>query len=482
MTPGHNDREDPHISAFVALVALYIAWLLALWFFAREINIFTGSMAWVITKPFALLAGTLDALTTAGSGAGDMLRRTLPGRWFLTEPEVVVRFLESADYAGMDPEQKHLVSAVAGRCLALVSVPCLLAMAVAGRSLRPDEAYRTRHDLDSIIRHHAGHWTAARYASVVNPMDRPETEGAAIAAETRKRRETALAANDNGDKDRNGEEAGTASGLLAMTVVPQALPAWGRALRPEEWLDAQGIEWDDENCDLDEVEAALAGQLRRPWTGWASLAIHERALAAIFVLFNAYRRDEAEALLDDLAVLDSARGVHIGMKQAIKEEKGLPARIDAVLGSPDAAAAPEGGKSMMDVADAHAWVETAMVAMYVEARRGKGILASARFIWLKRCDRTLWYALNNTGGNACMAECAGIMAHYKAETQFGMPVARPYVGQAAKALVIDYLDLDEERVAKRREKKQRARSVADEVRQEADLARRLREHASRNGG
>jgi hypothetical protein len=370
----------------------------------------------------------------------------------------VATYLESADYSHMTPGLKSYVGGVAGRCLSLFTVPCLVLAAFAGRKLRPDEIYRTYHSLDSLIRHHSEHWSAARFARTINPLRQPDITHAGILQEKKKR------------VDGIAGTPATGSFLLPGIVTPQALPTWARSVRPEEWLDAQGLDWSDEYCDLDEVSEALAGQLRSCWKGWRSLDIHHKALAAIFILFNVFRTKEAEALIDDLAVIYAERGIHVGMKKAIREEEGLLARIDSIIGSPDAARAIEDGRAMKDVADGHAWIETAMVGMLQESRAGKGILASARFLWLKQCDRTLWYALNNLGGNTYMIECAGIMAHFRAEQQFGFPIATPYVRQAARALVIDYLDLDEKRVAKRREDKEKRRNIADRVRSEVQMA------------
>ena len=77
--------------------------------------------------------------------------------------------------------------------------------------------------------------------------------------------------------------------------------------------------------------------------------------------------------------------------------------------------------------------------MLLKISRRHGVMASAMFIWLKPTDRTLWYAMNNTGmdtsaGGAFHAECAGIMSHYQAEKTLGKKILFPVVDYAIDGL------------------------------------------------
>jgi intracellular multiplication protein IcmP len=441
--PASGDREDPQVNFLIAVAMIFALYLLITYLLDDEIRIFHGYLAWLVVKPFALLAGLADGSFMAGTFVDQQL---------LAPAGTAARFLEANDVALMSDEQRDLVMTIAGRCISIIAIPALLAGAFAVRQLRPDERYHTQHTLDTMIREHAENWSAARFARFFNPADQPETDGKEILAEARARRDAAAARQDEAP-----------SRLLAPAPEAVRPPTWGRSMRPEEWLDAHGIAWRDDACDSEAVMSALSDQLQRPWKGLEALELHERALVAVFALFNAYKREAAEALVDDLAVLFAERGLKNGMTRAIREETGLVARIDATLASEDAA-------PLVKVAERHAWVETAMIGMFVESRRAKGILASARFLWLKTVDRTMWYALNNAGGNAMMIEAAGISAHYKAEMQFGFPLRQPFVGQAAKALLLDYLDLADDRVKRRAERRAREGRLADDVLADIRLA------------
>lgn len=96
----------------------------------------------------------------------------------------------------------------------------------------------------------------------------------------------------------------------------------------------------------------------------------------------------------------------------------------------------------MAVCDKHAFVGTAMMNLYDWAKSGGGVLASAEFIWLKPCDRTLWYALNSHGGRVPHIEGAGIFAHWRAEQAYHRPLQDPYVAEAVTG-IFDYFNQKE---------------------------------------
>ena len=144
------------------------------------------------------------------------------------------------------------------------------------------------------------------------------------------------------------------------------------------------------------------------------------------------------------------------MDEAILARSRFLARIEGILGGPP-------GCRMLEIANRHAWQETAFPAMLSVARKDRGVLPSAAFIWLKSEDRPLWYILNNVGSEATMVEAAGAMSHFRAELQIGKPIRRPAVRQAARALLEDYLDLTPQRVAARRRREELGRSAGEEI-------------------
>ena len=91
-----------------------------------------------------------------------------------------------------------------------------------------------------------------------------------------------------------------------------------------------------------------------------------------------------------------------------------------------------------------------MMGMLQAARKDRGVISTASFIWLKREDRCLWQALNAVGNAVAFAEAAAVCAHYRAERQAGLPLRRPSAFQASRSLVQDYLDLENPRNSRRR--------------------------------
>lgn len=312
------------------------------------------------------------------------------------------------------------------------------AVAVAGRMIRPDLHYRRQHTLDTIISEHAVNWPAARWATVVNPqniIDPPYVHPTA-------------------DSPAGAGESPHVSEMLPGITAPLEPGPWMRPLAPQEWMEQHAIPWSDNHCDHEHVDSVLAAQLRTRWQGLDKLTHAERALVACLALFNDGQRDETERLADRLSTVFAEQAVHhlsdgqasTGkpvMETIIRQDSGLQREIDHILAS-------DAGAAVAAHAEPHFWAETAILAMWENSREGRGVLPSARFLWFKSIDRTLWYAINVAGGNARYVECAGIWSHYLAETQLRSPLCIPHVRQARRALIHDYLDLHPARVALRK--------------------------------
>ena len=144
------------------------------------------------------------------------------------------------------------------------------------------------------------------------------------------------------------------------------------------------------------------------------------------------------------------------MDDAILAEQGMMARIDKI-------AIGRQGKMLANNGLHHAWVESAFPTFLGFARKDRGVLPSAAFLWLKAEDRRMWYIMNSVGNEAVMAEAAGAIAHSRAETQIGKPLRRPAVYQAARALLEDYLDITPERVTSRHQREIRRRTPGQQI-------------------
>lgn len=76
----------------------------------------------------------------------------------------------------------------------------------------------------------------------------------------------------------------------------------------------------------------------------------------------------------------------------------------------------------------------------LERARKYNVLPSASFVWLKPMDRQAFYALNNLGRPGAWTECAGNIAHYRAEVLAGEPIREPRVQPAVDALIRELVD------------------------------------------
>lgn len=452
--PQSGEGESERLLIFVGLLLILI--FIGIAAFDHLFKAVLGAIAWVHVAPFAELARLWPDVETV----------PYIGPFLFGDARNAADFLERGGFAYMNNNQMMLALTIAGRCAWPVYLPVMIWVTLSGSTLRPDLKYRTYYSLQQMIETQAKNWWAARFMSYTNPWDAADISTATIAQER-------IGA------ERKAQQA--EHGFFRATLPPPRICGWQRALRPEEWLvlhgacrnpeaEARGrqsgwnlvladLEARDtwEQIDIDTLEELLAAQLRMPWSGFGPLKPHQKALCAVMALFYAYDVDGGNALVGDLAaVFDGIRADGSQMDAAILREKGMMPRIEAILAS-------DAGRNLRKVADRHAWLETAFPAMLTVARKDRGVLPSAVFIWLKRVDRGLWYILNSVGSEAIMVEAAGAMAHYRSEVQFEQPILRPATFQAARALLEDYLDVTPERIDMRHTKAERARSPAERM-------------------
>ena len=379
-------------------------------------------------KPFGFLADHMDWLLAAPYFGKALF---VPASFAHGVP------MEFEAVAALSAESREFVMAGSGAAAAVLYGPCFVWMAASCRVFRPDLAHRTVHDLASLVGSQCKRWPQARYASrFLNLM---------------------YGTGNASSSDVNAEHAYRQAGQLVWTEPPPLLPPHSScSLRPEDWLEAQGYVsrrgrssdlLSDEDCERlseDGLCEAFEKQLGKPWKGFARLAPCKRALAAAFACFHNYESEKGHDLMNRLSMLAVGRAAdRFGMDEAISRDSRLSAEIDKILDSSRSC-------DLSAVAMRHAWETTAMIAMLAAARKDRGVLSSASFLWLKREDRGLWYALNNAGNAAIMAEAAGALAHFRAERQIGRPLRRPATRQAASAFLANYFDVAPERVAKRR--------------------------------
>ncbi len=455
---GPNADQESMRWVFISIALLLIA-LYAWMFLQPEINVLTGLIGWAHVYPYAMAARAVPALETV----------PVLGPHLFQYANDALTFLEYGNYVNMDPDKRASLLTIAGRCGFPLYVPIILIAGTLGRSFRPDVAYRGGYTLETMIRTQSEHWLTSRVSRHVNPLKVPEVSAVSLSRAVLGRRR----------KLKNPEGAGA---LISLETPPDRQGAWQRALRPEEWLLGMGMCFSEEHAlaaekkaweypnklleardtwpatDIGSLSELLSAQMRTPWSGFERLRPSHQALCAVMASFYGYDLKSGNALLNELGAVHDAIGAKAGgMDAAILAEEGLMPRLRKVLDG-------KHGKALAEIAARHAWVESAFPAMLQVARKDRGVLPAAAFLWLKGEDRLLWYILDNVGSDAVMIESAGAMAHYKAETQIGLPIRRPAVFQAARALREDYLDVTEARLRMRAIKRELAMTPEERIR------------------
>lgn len=204
--------------------------------------------------------------------------------------------------------------------------------------------------------------------------------------------------------------------------VPAELPLFAEALGPEEWLAYNSIPAPDGKIDEAAAAAAFEKQLGERWAGPQSLKPYQQILLAAFMLKAARKRSEADDMLGRLALCWSERGLRLGRDRSLLREARRILRDKNIA-----------EKTLKQV-NRHAYVTTALLRALHFARNEGGVLAPAQFLWLRGHDRALWYPLNNLGRQSFHTEALGAMAHFKAERMTQRPIPVPKVTDAVQTL------------------------------------------------
>lgn len=165
------------------------------------------------------------------------------------------------------------------------------------------------------------------------------------------------------------------------------------------------------------AEKALIKQLGNGWAPLPRLKTYVRVLFAMFVLHGNKTKGS-------LQIREAVARLYADTADAKKRDAALEELVKGVLADDKAT------KPYLELAERHAYVATALIAVLRDVRKRQGVLASAEFVWLKKIDRDLWYAMNDTGRNAYHIESAGIFAHYFYENVSKRAQAEPKVDNA----------------------------------------------------
>ncbi len=206
-------------------------------------------------------------------------------------------------------------------------------------------------------------------------------------------------------------------------AVPAKLPLFAEALSPEEWVAYNEVPYEKGVVNFPKAYKGMLKQLGHRWQGPLKLPIYAQGLYAVFALKHIRKREEAEDLLNKMALSWSAR-------RGFKPSMGLVSYIKKTIKNPAI-----GGK-LKPYADQHAFNTTALLRCLARAREEGGVIAPATFLWLRGVNRTLWYPLNNLGRRSYHAEASGAMVHYTYELIAGQKIPTPKFDDAIEGLEI----------------------------------------------
>lgn len=199
------------------------------------------------------------------------------------------------------------------------------------------------------------------------------------------------------------------------------------AKTPSEWMHDLGLKVRVNHAGIlpeesrQAVEKAFAKQLGAGWAPVPRLKLHVRVLLAMFTSHG----NKAKGALQ---LREGIARLYADVHDAKKRDAALEEIIKPFL------ADEKGMADYVKIAERHAYVCTALIAILREVRKRQGVLASAEFVWLKKIDRDLWYGMNDTGRNAYHIESGGIFSHYFYENVSKRSHVEPKVESAVLGL------------------------------------------------
>lgn len=270
-----------------------------------------------------------------------------------------------------------LVSEAVGRVVAIPVTIAIAAMALIVRTRMKGDGFKNKYKLTDYIAYQSLHWGTLVPSARYNP--------------------------DGGDKrtapSKNPSDWMHDLGLKVVLGPGDKLPEAARL----------------------KAEKEFERQLGNGWGPLNGLKVYARVLFIMFAAHGAKLKGSYK-LREDIA------RTYADIKDPAKRDKHLEELIAPFM-EQEAKLKP-----FLDIANRHAYVVTALIAVLKQVRKKQGVLASAEFVWLKAIDRDLWYGMNNTGRRAFMVESAGSICHYQYEVVLRRPIPEPKVEEAILGL------------------------------------------------
>lgn len=198
---------------------------------------------------------------------------------------------------------------------------------------------------------------------------------------------------------------------------------------------AKGLKNYQRSLIIDEsiLETEFINQLGKKFTDIDSLTNYHKALIAVFISF-AQENEETkcnpfkEAAFELLEQFNRSwrykkvvnkKGELIDFNGDFLNMAGVQLAIDNYWNT----------EIVQDVVVRHAYINTLMSAL-LQLARSKGKMWTDLFWWLKPLDRTLWWSLDQEGGDCAWSESGGVRAHLLAEIDTNLAIQTPYVATA----------------------------------------------------
>lgn len=178
-------------------------------------------------------------------------------------------------------------------------------------------------------------------------------------------------------------------------------PDWARAMKPQEFVihnDLLNLKDDLSSLNEEKTKNAFALQLGPIFYDIDQLADYVKALAGCIAehIFGS-------SLKSQVAFMEISRSYGVERKGKHDYSSGIEL-FEKHKNNPD----------FLIFFKSHAYVYTGLLGLFEHAKES-GIIISKYFLWLKKRDRRLYYALNCIGRQVSWVETAGIIDHYQQE-------------------------------------------------------------------
>jgi len=231
---------------------------------------------------------------------------------------------------------------------------------------------------------------------------------------------------------------------LKLDTVNLRNGEWAIALKPNEFALKHKF-WDKENetLNLPVLEKVLIKQLGRPLHTKngvpKDLRKHLKKMLTrdelrLFTLFIVRIQSSVEPEEGKKAETSKYQKmaeslIHkLGLAYANGKFEGVDKEIDAYFKQYGNAPV------IREITEQHYYITTFFAGLLARCRT-TGVFASADFLWMKKCNRTLWYLLNNMGRRVGWAECAGPWSHYLGESKAQRAYKEPNIRGAIEGFV-----------------------------------------------